>query len=191
MASLLSPVAPLDPLWRLTVDQYHAMIDSGILPSGSPVELVEGVLLQKMPKKAPHRIATRATRRALESTVPAGWFVDEQEPITLEDSEPEPDVMVARGDSSDYPNRHPGPVDVALVVEIADATILRDRGVKMRMYARAGIANYWIVDLNTSRVEVRTSPEGDGYRVVTIYSRHDAIPTQWGMIAVADLLPKP
>jgi Uma2 family endonuclease len=190
MATLLAPVAPLDPLWRLTVDQYHAMIDSGILPSGSPVELVEGVLLQKMPKKAPHRIATRSSRRALEAIVPAGWFVDEQEPITLEDSEPEPDVMVARGDSSDYPDRHPGAADVALVVEIADATILRDRGVKMRMYARAGIANYWIVDLNTSRVEVRTSPEGDGYRVETIYSRHDAIPTQWGMIAVADLLPK-
>lgn len=108
MASLLSPIpsTPLDPLWRFTVDQYHLMIDAGILPSGSPVELLEGVLLQKMSKKAPNRITTRATRRALEAVVPAGWFVDEQEPITLADSEPEPDVMVARGDSPDRRHRH-------------------------------------------------------------------------------------
>jgi hypothetical protein len=92
MASLLSPIpsTPLDHLWRFTVDQYHRMIDAGILPSGSPVELVEGVLLQKTSKKAPHRISTRATRRALEAVIPAGWFVDKQEPITLADSEPEP-----------------------------------------------------------------------------------------------------
>ncbi len=197
MASLLSPIpsTPLDPLWRFTVDQYHLMIDAGILPSGSAVELVEGVLLQKMSKIAPHRITTRTTRRALEAVVPAGWFVDEQEPITLADSEPEPDVMVARGDSSDYPDRHPGAADVALVVEIADTTIARDRGVKTRMYARAGIAVYWIVDLNTGRVEVRTDPHGDSYRSLTLLSRSDSISVtidgmEVGTIPVSRILPK-
>ena len=160
MDSLLSPTSP-DPIWRFTMDLYHAMIEAGILPSGSPVELVEGILLEKMSKKAPHRIATRATRRGLEAVIPDGWFVDEQEPITLTGSEPEPDLMVARGDSADYPDSHPKAADVALVVEISDTTLA---------------PAYWIVDLNESRVEVRTDPGEDGYRMVTFCSRNDGIP---------------
>lgn len=87
----------MEPIWRLTVDRYHAMIETGILSSGSPVELVEGILLRKMSKKPPHSFATEEARVALFSVLPAGWCVRAQEPITLADSEPEPDIAVSRG----------------------------------------------------------------------------------------------
>lgn len=185
----------LEPVWRLTVQQYHEMIDAGILPSGSPVELIEGVLVEKMPRKPRHWFVTRAIRIAIEKLLPAGWYVDEQEPVTLADSEPEPDVKVVRGRSGDYLDRHPSAEDVALVVEVADTTIPRDREVKARVYARAGIPVYWLVDLNAGRVEVRTSPEGDEYRMVTVLSRAEQLPLLVGSgaageVAVASLLPE-
>lgn len=80
-----------------------------------------------MPKNPPHRAATKLTRNALEAIVPSGWYVDAQEPITLEDSEPEPDVVIVRGNTRDYLARHPGSQDLALVVEISDSTLERDR----------------------------------------------------------------
>ncbi len=195
MATVLSPVpASMDPLWRITVDQYHAMIDAGILSSDSPVELVDGVLLQKMPKKPRHRIATHTARTAIEAALPAGWYADSQEPVTLPDSEPEPDITVARGNSADYTDSHPGPGDIALVVEVADSTLARDRGVKARAYARAGIPVYWLIDLTTDQVEIRSSPEGDAYRVLTIHPRGDSIPLliegePVAAIAVSSVLP--
>ena len=197
MATLISP-APgtpaADPIWRLTVDQYHAMIDTGILSSDSPVELVEGILLQKMSKKPPHSFATEEARAALVSVLPAGWCVRAQEPITLADSEPEPVIAVACGSNRDYINRHPGPGDIALIVEVSDSTLARDRGIKLRMYARAGIREYWIVDLFGRCLEVHTDPQGESYRALTVLFTNDAIPvviggSQVGVIPVSSLLP--
>jgi Uma2 family endonuclease len=137
------------------------MIRQGILTEDDPVELLEGWLVTKMPKTPPHRVATRLLRQALERAVPPGWYVDAQEPVTLTDSEPEPDGMVARGDTRQYLDRHPGPKDLALVVEVAEATLPRDRGPKKRLYARAGIPVYWIVNLPESQVEVYSEPSGE------------------------------
>jgi Uma2 family endonuclease len=173
-----STVAPpaLDPLWRMTVEQYHAMIDTGILDEDSPVELLEGVLLEKMPKNPRHVAATGAVRTALAQRVPTGWYVRSQDPITLSSSESEPDITVVRGQPSDFRLRHPGPADVALVVEVADSSISRDRSLKSRVYARAGIPVYWLLDLNSNTLEVRTQPDGDGYRSVTVFHPADEVP---------------
>jgi len=151
-------IVPTEPIWRFSVAQYHQMIDLGILTDDDPVELLEGWIIQKMPKNPPHRAATKLTRNALEAIVPEGWYVDAQEPITLEDSEPEPDVVIVRGNTRDYLNRHPGSQDLALVVEISDSTLERDRTSKKRLYARAGIPVYWIVNLPEQILEVYTEP---------------------------------
>lgn len=194
MATLPSsiPPSPLDPLWRMSVDQYHAMIDAGILSSDSPVELIEGILVRKMGKNPSHRFTNRETRVALEEITPQGWYVDDQAPITLSDSEPEPDVLVARGRSENYRHRHPGPADIALVVEISESSLNRDRAIKTRVYARERIPCYWILDLTSSRVEVRTEPIDGACRVVTVYSATDEIPvvidgTEIGRIPAARL----
>jgi len=149
---------PTEPVWRFSVAQYHQMIRLGILTNDDPVELLEGWIIHKMPKNPPHRAATTLTRSALEEIVPQGWYVDAQEPITLGDSEPEPDVVVVRGNTRDYLDRHPGSQDLALIIEIADSTLERDRTSKKRLYARAGIPVYWIVNLPEQKLEVYTEP---------------------------------
>ena len=101
MPSVESPAdIPQDLIWRMGVEQYHAMIEAGILTDDDSVELLEGWLVLKMPKNPPHRATTRLVRAGLERVLPEGWYVDSQEPITLIDSEPEPDVVVVRGDNS-------------------------------------------------------------------------------------------
>ena len=87
----LAPAAvPPEPVWRFSVEQYHEMIRTAILTADDQVELLEGWLIHKMPKNPPHRIATKLIQQALDAVIPSGWYVDSQEPITLEDSEPEP-----------------------------------------------------------------------------------------------------
>ena len=115
-----------------------------------------------MTKNPPHRIATRQARLALESVVPASWYVETQEPIVTRDSEPEPDVAVIRGRTQDYENVNPPADQVGLVVEISDNSVERDRVVKGRIYASARVPIYWLVNLAERHVEVYTNPEGAG-----------------------------
>lgn len=189
---------PDDFIWRLSVGQYHEMIRTGILTADDPVELLAGWLVYKMPKNPPHRIATRLVQQALEAVVPTGWYVDAQEPITLNDSEPEPDVMIVRGETRDYRDRHPGPEDVALIVEVADSTLERDRGVKRMVYARAGIPVYWIINVSERVLEVYYDPSGPDedadYRQRRDYGLSDSVQVmigglEVGRVAVRDLLP--
>jgi Uma2 family endonuclease len=118
--------------------------------------------------------------------------------VTLEDSEPEPDGAVARGAPRDYLDRHPGPADVVLAIEVADTTLQRDRGIKLRIYAGSGIPVYWIVNLAERRVAVYTQPDSrtadPTYGNVKTYEVSDTVPVvidgaEAGSIAVARLLP--
>lgn len=163
---------PSEPIWRFTVEQYHQMIHLGILDEDDPVELLAGWIVPKMPKNPPHRAATKLTRNILEVITPNGWYVDTQEPITLEDSEPEPDLVIVRGDTRDYLDRHPGVQDLALVVEISEATLERDRTSKKYLYARAGIPVYWILNLREEKLEVYTEPVTVG-ETITYQKRQD------------------
>jgi Uma2 family endonuclease len=189
-----SMVVPDYPIWRFSVEQYHEMIDSGILTEDDPVELLEGWLVTKMSKNRPHSISTQRTREALARIVPSGWYVDDQEPITTADSEPEPDVLGVRGSREDYPEHHPSPEDVALVVEVADATLQRDRTLKLRVYASAGIAAYWILNLVERQLEVYSDPDQGDYRGRVVYAESEAVPLviggqAVGRMAVGEVLP--
>jgi Uma2 family endonuclease len=183
---------------RLTVEQYHEMIRNGILTTENRVELLEGWLVPKMPKNPPHRFATRALRKALERILPAGWMVDPQEPVTTSESEPEPDISVIRADADDYRTRHPGPQDVGMATEVSDSSLHRDRTLKKRIYARARIPVYWIINLIDRQIEVYTDPTGPAaepdYRLRHDYLPGDSIPVmidsqEIGRLAVNDLLP--
>lgn len=198
MSSLESAAIPSDMIWRLSVDRYHSMIKNGILTDEDPVELLEGWLVFKMPKNPPHRAATRIVRMAIENILPSGWYVDSQEPIALFDSEPEPDVVVVKGDTRQYLDRHPGAEDIALVVEVSDTTLQRDRSLKKRIYARAGIPIYWIVNLLDRQIEEYTQPFGEGedadYAKQQNYGLQDSLPLEIegfeiGILSVNSLLP--
>jgi Uma2 family endonuclease len=189
---------PNDLILRLRIEQYHAIIQAGILTDDDSVELLEGWLVFKMPKNPPHRVTTRLVRTALENILPRGWYVDSQEPITLSNSEPEPDIVVVRGDTRQYLDRHPGAEDIALIIEVSDTTLQRDRNVKKRIYARAGISVYWIVNLVEEQVEVYSQPlvevEQPDYSQRLDFGRSAVIPIiiegiEIGAIAVDALLP--
>lgn len=153
-----------EPIWRLSVDQYHEMMRAGILTDDDPVELLDGCLVTKMVKYPPHTVGTRLVRNRLASIAPQGYIADSQAPITLSASEPEPDVILVRGEEGSYTDSNPGPRDVALVVEVADTSLHRDRGIKKRLYAEAGIPAYWIVDFEDGCLEVFTEPSGPADR---------------------------
>ena len=192
------PAAATEPIWRLSVERYHEMIRAGILTDDDPVELLEGLLVEKMSKNRPHSLATRRLRRALERLIPSGWYVDSQEPITTSDSEPEPDCVVVRGNPDDFPDRQPSPRDAPLVAEVADASLRRDRTTKLRIYARASVAVYWVVNLIDRQVEVYSDPTGPAeqpsYRQRRDYGPADDVPLvidgkEIGRIPVRDILP--
>jgi Uma2 family endonuclease len=192
------PAVPDVPIHRLTVDQYLAMIDAGILTDHDRVELLEGWLVEKMTKHPPHASTTRRVRRLLDAIAPKGWLVLSQDPILTGDSAPEPDVAIVRGEEATFQQRHPRADEVALVVEVADASLADDRGVKKRLYARANIRIYWIVNLVDRQIEVYTEPSGpveqSDYRQSHVYSLADTISivldgATVGSVPVKELLP--
>jgi Uma2 family endonuclease len=180
------------------VEQYHAMIVAGVLTENDPVELLEGVLVFKMPKNPPHSYSTDVAQKAVGALLPDVWSYRAQEPITLADGEPEPDGAVVRGSLRDYRKRHPTPADIALVIEVADSTLSQDRGIKLRSYARAGIPVYWIINLAEQCVEVYTRPNSlasePAYDDRQVYGVSDSVSViiddkPIGSINVPDLLP--
>lgn len=187
-------------LYRMSVEQYHAMIETGILMSGDPIELLEGLLVQKGSKSPAHCFAVQKLYELFTHLLSADWFVNNQEPITTSDSEPEPDVAVIRGERRYFleQNRHPGPEETALIIEVAESSLARDRGPKRRIYARAGIPQYWIVNFVDRRIEVYTNPTGPCDNP-TYHQQHNFGPEAEvpltldghaiGRIRVADLLP--
>ncbi len=148
-------------LLRFSRRQYERMIDRGFLDEDDPIELLDGLLLVKEPQSGPHRTAVLLVAKALERAFGDGWFVQTHSPIILDDrSEPEPDVCVVRGSLRDYTDTHPR--RPALVVEIAQSGIGIARRRKAAAYARAGIADYWIVNLVDRVLEVHREPARPG-----------------------------
>jgi Uma2 family endonuclease len=183
---------------RLSVGQYEKMIEKGILEENNQVEFLEGILVQKMTKKPPHWISAKLVSDALERLNVAGYFVHRQDPVDTSDSVPEPDAALVQGTPRDYMARNPGATDSSLVVEVADTSLARDRGWKKRIYARAGVPIYWIVNLVDRQVEVFTLPSGPAdkpdFAQRQIFGAGDEVAVwvkgaEVGRIAVKDMLP--
>jgi Uma2 family endonuclease len=183
---------------RFSVARYQRMIDTGILTPDDRVELLENYLVLKMPHNPPHDGTIDLIKAAIGSKLPGGWLLRVQQTIVLPDSQPEPDLSIVRGHPRSYLTRHPGPADVSVLIEVADASLLRDQRDKTRLYARAGIACYWIANLVDGRIEVYSQPTGavasPEYGSMQVYQPRDEIPllldsSLVGTLAVADLLP--
>ena len=187
---------PYQPV-RMSVSRYHELTQAGAFTEHDSVELLDGVVTEKMSKNPPHRLATRRCDLLLSQILPVGWHVQNQEPITLQNSEPEPDIAVIRGQLSDYAIRHPGLNEIALVVEVADTTLVTDR-FKAQLYAQADIPIYWLVNLQERCIEVLEAPQVDnGIRRYTkshSYLSVEELPVVidgnlLARLRVADLLP--
>lgn len=169
--NLPQPVVPLPDTERLltrrrfTVADYHAMARAGILTEEDRVELLDGQIVEKMTINRPHAGCVNRLNRLFVGRLGDRAVVQPQNPILLDDySEPEPDVSLLRPKADFYAQEDPMPEDVLLVIEVADASLARDRMVKVPLYARAGVPEVWIVNLQARRIEVFKGPSQEGYR---------------------------
>jgi Uma2 family endonuclease len=156
------------PRRRLTVSEYHHLGQVGILGENDRVELLEGQLVEMSPIGPRHALAVDALHESLVMAVAGKAAVRGQNPVTLDDgSEPQPDIAVVRRPWRGYPGAHPGPDDILLLIEVADSSFNVDSGAKLEMYAKAGIREFWIVDLKIDVVHVHRKPSGLTYKSVT------------------------
>ncbi len=157
------------------------------------VELLAGILFV-MTKNPPHEVVTAILSQLLRSIVAAsGLAVFEEKSAKLGKWRPIPDIMVVRGTLANYFRKLPGPAEIALIIEVADTTYAKDRGLKWRQYAASGIPAYWIVKLDDRRVEVYSDPTGRGrgaqYRSCLTYLEGDRVPILQASFLVGAILP--
>ena len=164
---------------RIKVEEYERIIAANVWPEDERLELIEGELVRMSPINAPHAAAVKRLTELLRDRLGKRALVGVQDPIVLDDqSEPEPDISVLRRRADYYANAHPSPADVLLVVEVSDTTLEYDRDVKARLYARAGIPETWVVDLNGERVIVfRDLDSGEYTRMESVRRGADMTPS--------------
>ena len=200
MSTITTTPLPMESPWapyKLSVEQYDAMVESGIFTERDRLQLINGMLVAKVTQGDDHCVADEDCRTAFQHVLPPGWFVRSNKPVDIPpDGAPEPDQAVIRGSNRDYGRKkrgRPNAKDVALIVEIAQSSLLEDRAM-VRIYGAAAIPVYWIVNLVDRQVEVYTEPDSGGYATRVDYRSGQDVPVVIdgvvvGQIAVDDLVP--
>ena len=171
-------------LIKWTVEDYHRMIEAGIL-ADRRCELIGGEIIEMAPEGPRHRFINETIADYLRQQLGALALVSEAHPITLSDSEPEPDIAVVQPPRSRYRERHPVPTDIYWLIEIADTTLTKDTGEKLKVYATAGITEYWVIDVQRSHLKVFRQPLKDNYQSETIVTEGTISPLAFPDIAVS------
>lgn len=180
---------------RVTVERYRVLIDERVLEPDDRVELLDGVVVSMAPQDPRHAGVTHRVAKVLRCAIGTRADVREDKPVVLSPfSMPEPDVAVVAADPSDYVTAHPR--TAMLIVEVAHSSLPQDRITKARIYASAGIPEYWIVNLRNDRIEEHRSPDVGARSYAEVVNvgagerlRLVALPDI--EIAAADLLPPP
>jgi Uma2 family endonuclease len=190
-----APVFPPESIKRFTVDEYHKLIDAGAFNDHEPVELLEGWILYQVGHDPSHDAAVKLVSQWIDRASPDRTHSRARAAVTLPNfSEPIPDVAIVRGEVRDYAERHPGPADIFLAIEVANLSLHRDRTEKAPVYAQAGIPVYWIVNLPERAVEVYSNPTPGKYPPATRFGVGDSVPLVVGgqtlpPIPVSEILP--
>lgn len=185
----MSMVEPVTRRW--TVEEYYRAAAAGVFGPEERLELVDGEIYRMSPQHGPHATACQLTEDALSRIFRRGYVVRGQKPLSLgASSEPEPDVCVVTGRVRDFARSHP--TTALLVVEVADSTVQFDLGLKAATYARAGIAEYWVIVIPQRMLVLHRDPRSGQYGSITHHGESDTVfplaaPT--AAIRVADLLP--
>ena len=148
------------------------MGEAGIFRQGARLELIEGEIFEMSPIGSPHAACVDALALLFTETARRRFLVRVQNPVRLNDfSEPQPDISLLRWRDDYYRDAHPTPADVLLVVEVADTTLIADRAVKLPLYARAGVAEAWLMNIPEEQIEIYSDPEGDSYQRAEVFGR--------------------
>ena len=192
---VLPPLPASDEVYRFTVEQFDRMVEDGTLDEDEPVELLNGILVTKMPKNSRHRVIVLKVVEALQGLIPEGWYVQKEESVVISPKDKwEPDVAVIRSALKYDFDRDALGTDAGLIVEVADSNLARAYEKRVG-YAAAGIPVYWIVNVGARRIEVSSGPTAGSYPPPTIHGEADQIEViidgrVVGRITVADLLPR-
>ncbi len=178
-------------LW--TVEEYHRMAEAGIFGADERVELLEGKIIWMIAKGTAHRSAVGRTDKLLQNRLANRAWISIQDPVKLnERSEPEPDVAVVKIDPLDYADHHPTPAEVYLIIEVADSSLKLDCETKSKAYSKAGIIDYWVLDVVSRQLHVFRQPTEDGYQSEEIFGSDRTIsPLEFPdlQIGVFEMLP--
>jgi Uma2 family endonuclease len=169
---------------KWSLDDYHQMIETGLLDDRS-VELINGEIVQMSPEGVPHSFYCRETVKYLRLILGELAEVSEAHPITLPNaSEPEPDIAIVQTPSTIYKTRHPIPSDIFWLIEVSNATLTTDLGVKKDLYARSGIPEYWVMNLQTNELVVFKNLTADGYQSETRFTNGTISPSAFPDISI-------
>jgi Uma2 family endonuclease len=160
------------PRRLFTVDEYHRMAKAGIFGPEERVELIDGEIIHRSPVGPRHAGCVINVTRILITRLGERAVMSPQNPVVIRPrSEPQPDMLVLRPRTVSYSRAHPTPEDVLLAIEVGDSTVRFDRIVKARLYARARIPEYWLLDAGRESVDVFRNPRGDAYAGFTTFGR--------------------
>jgi Uma2 family endonuclease len=163
----------------ISVDEYERMGRAGIFGDDAHLELLEGAIYEMSPLGSPHAACVDFLINLLTEFARRRFIVRGQNPIRLNDfSEPQPDVALLRWRDDFYRHAHPTPADVLLVIEVADSTVETDRSYKMPLYAKAGIAEAWLINLPSEQVELFAAPANGAYQTSSIFKRGEEVQSQ-------------
>jgi Uma2 family endonuclease len=154
-------------LMKWSLEDYHNLINCGLLVNKN-VEFLEGELIKMPPESPIHSYITENGSDYLRRRLDGLALVKEAHPITLINSEPEPDLVIAKLPRTQYKNRHPNAQDIFWLIEVSNQTLNYDLNDKKKIYARAGIKEYWVADLKNSQVHIFIDPENDDYKIKKI-----------------------
>jgi Uma2 family endonuclease len=161
---------------RFTVDEYHKMGEAGILSEDDRLELVDGEIVEMSPINIPHATCVDLLTMLFAPLLAGKGIVRIQNPIFIDNiNEPQPDVALLKRRAYWDQEQHPGPDDILLLIEVADATVRSDRHDKIPRYARAGIVEVWLVNLPKGIVEVYSDPMGGKFRSIQRIGKEDSI----------------
>jgi Uma2 family endonuclease len=165
-------IAP--PKHRISVKEYYRMAETGELAPDARVELLDGQIIDMSPIGPFHGRVTKYLNQVFSTASRGRWIVGVQDPARLDDhSEPQPDLTLLKPSADFYGKGHPQPGDVFLLVEISDTSLEKDQEIKLPAYARAGIVEVWIVNLNEQTIEVYRQPHFAGYSSKVILGAGD------------------
>lgn len=169
--------------YKWSIEEWHDLVNSGVL-AGKRIELLEGEIIAMSPEGVPHRNTNHKVVKYLRKLLDGVAEVYESHPITLDNSEPEPDLAIVRLPEGIYDTHHPYPQDIYWIIEISNETLVKDLEQKTITYARNGIVEYWVIDLKNNQLIVHTQPQNNTYVRVSKYKSGNISPLAFPQITI-------
>jgi Uma2 family endonuclease len=170
--------------YKWSLEEWHDLINSGVL-AGKRVELLEGEIIEMSPEGIPHSYTHQSVSDYLRELFKGKAYVRDAHPITLDNSEPQPDIAIARLPDTIYAQHHPYPEDIYWLIEVSNETLTKDLEQKTITYARNGIPEYWVIDLKNNQLIVHTQPQASSYVQIVEYKAGTVSPLAFPQIAIS------